>query len=123
VAAFPTGTVFALHGELGAGKTCLVQGMAEALGVLDAVSSPTYTLINEYKTEPPLYHIDLYRIRSSHEALALGLEDYMEPAGYTAIEWAERAADLLPASSVHVRLEPGEAAHERLITVEEVAGG
>ena len=91
------GTVLALHGELGAGKTCFVQGLAQALGVKRAVGSPTFTLINEYPGPLPLYHIDLYRIGGVNEAFGLGLEEYLESEGITAIEWAERVAELLPA--------------------------
>lgn len=119
IRAYPTGTVFALHGPLGAGKTCLVQGMADALGLADTATSPTYTLIHEYKTVPPLYHVDLYRVHSSGEALALGLEEYFETAGFTAIEWAERASNLLPATSIHIHLEPGRHPEERLIALQE----
>jgi len=111
------GAVLALHGELGAGKTCLVQGLARALGVTAPVGSPTFTLINEHPGRLPLYHIDLYRIRSPREALALGLDDYLYGDGVAAIEWAERVADLLPPHTLHIRLEPGAAPDERLITV------
>ena len=101
----PPGTVLALHGELGSGKTCFVRGLARALGVTQPVTSPTFTLINEYRSSPPLAHIDLYRLNSPDEALALGLEEYLEPEGITVIEWAERAGDLLPAHTRHIEFE------------------
>ncbi|HRZ11626.1 MAG TPA: tRNA (adenosine(37)-N6)-threonylcarbamoyltransferase complex ATPase subunit type 1 TsaE [Kiritimatiellia bacterium] len=113
----PRGAVLALHGELGAGKTAFVQGLARALGIDRPVSSPTFTLINEYPGPIPLYHIDLYRIRDSADALGLGLDEYLHGNGITAIEWAERIADLLPPDALHVRLQPGEEMNERLISV------
>jgi tRNA threonylcarbamoyladenosine biosynthesis protein TsaE len=116
-ALLPDGAVLALHGELGAGKTCLVQGLAEALGVAGVVNSPTYTIINEYRGRRRLYHIDLYRIGRAREALDLGLDEYLPADGITAIEWAERVESLLPAGTVHVRLEPGATEQERVITV------
>ena len=101
----PGRTVLALHGELGSGKTCFVQGMARALNITAPVTSPTFTLINEYHGDRPLYHIDLYRVRTPQEALAMGFEEYLERDGVIAVEWAERAADLIPADAVHVTLE------------------
>ncbi len=122
-AEMPPGTVLCLHGDLGAGKTCFVQGLARALGVRRPVGSPTFTLINEYKGAKPLAHIDLYRIRGAGDAYGLGLEDYLfHFGGIVAIEWAERAADLLPETCWHVRLEPGPGGEEsRRVTVERPA--
>ena len=115
----PPGTVLCLHGDLGAGKTCFVQGLARALGVRRPVGSPTFTLINEYKGPKPLAHIDLYRIRGAGDAFGLGLEDYLfHYPGIVAIEWAERVAELLPEECWHVRIEPGAAEDSRRITVE-----
>src|SRR5919202_4632809 len=90
----PTGSVILLEGDLGAGKTTLVQGIGEGLGIEDAIVSPTFTLINEYtEGRIPLYHLDLYRLEPS-EVEALNLESYWEgaefPLGIVAIEWAER---------------------------------
>ena len=102
------GTVLALHGELGAGKTCFIQGLAAALGVTEPVTSPTYTLIGEYQGRLPLHHIDLYRLSGPDEALGLGLEEYFDASGITAIEWAERAEGLLPPDLLHIRIEADE---------------
>lgn len=113
------GAVIALHGELGAGKTCFVQGLAAALGVDRPVTSPTYTLVSEYGARLRLAHIDLYRLRGAGDALGMGLDEYLFSDGVTAIEWAERAGDLLPAHTIHVRLAPGAAATERRIEIEE----
>ncbi|MEN8255564.1 MAG: tRNA (adenosine(37)-N6)-threonylcarbamoyltransferase complex ATPase subunit type 1 TsaE [Verrucomicrobiota bacterium] len=98
------GTVIALHGDLGAGKTCLVQGLAAALGIDEPITSPTYTLIGEYVGLVPLHHIDLYRISGPEEALGLGLEEYFDAGGITAIEWAERAEGLLPPDLLHIQI-------------------
>lgn len=110
------GAVLALYGELGAGKTCFIQGLAEGLGVEQAVSSPTFTIINEYRSEPPLYHVDLYRIRSEDEALNLGLDEYLYGNGITAIEWAERVESLLPAKTIRIHLTMGDTPDERVIS-------
>ena len=99
------GSVIALHGDLGAGKTCFIQGLAAALGIDEPITSPTYTLIGEYEGRLPLHHIDLYRLSGPAEALGLGLEEYFELPGITAIEWAERAEGLLPPNLLHIRIE------------------
>ncbi len=111
------GAVIALHGQLGAGKTCFVRGLAEGLRAAGPVTSPTYTLVQEYEGSMPLYHIDLYRIRTASEALGFGLDEYMEGGGVTAIEWAERAGALLPPSTIHVRIEPGATEEERILSL------
>ena len=98
------GTVIALHGDLGAGKTCFVQGYAAALGIDEPITSPTYTLIGEYEGRLPLHHIDLYRLSGPTEALGLGLEEYFDVNGITAIEWAERAEGLLPPDLLHIQI-------------------
>lgn len=102
------GTVIALHGDLGAGKTCFIQGFAAALGIDEPITSPTYTLIGEYEGRLPLHHIDLYRLSGPEEALGLGLEEYFDVNGITAIEWAERAEGLLPPDLVHVEIKADE---------------
>lgn len=94
--------IIALHGEMGSGKTCFVQGIALTLGIKVPVTSPTFTLINEYKGKRSLCHIDLYRLNNTEEAMSLGLEEYMDAEGIIAIEWAERAKDLFPPSAIHI---------------------
>ena len=104
-AQMPPGTVLCLHGDLGAGKTCFVQGLAKALGVRRPVGSPTFTLINEYRGRRPLAHVDyLFHF-----------------AGIVAIEWAERVAELLPENCWHVRLEAGTETETRRVTVDRPA--
>ena len=121
----PDGAVLCLHGELGAGKTCFVQGLARALGVRRPVGSPTFTLINEYRGKRGLAHIDLYRLRGAADAFGLGVEEYLEHFdGIVAIEWAERLGELLPEACWHVRLETGVSGEEsRTVTVERPAAG
>ncbi len=109
--------IIALHGDLGAGKTCFVQGMSRALGIGIPISSPTYTLIDEYEGENPLYHIDLYRLSNSIEVLGIGLEEYLEKDGLIAIEWAERGEDLLPEDSIHVHISKDDEFKRRTIEV------
>lgn len=92
------GSVVAVRGDLGAGKTCFVQGLARGLGYTGSVTSPTFTLIHEYRGgRLPLYHVDLYRLTDPQQAVAIGLEDYFDAGGVTVIEWPERVARLLPA--------------------------
>lgn len=99
------GDVVALIGELGAGKTCFVKGIAAGLGVTQEVTSPTFTLIHEYRGERlPLAHIDLYRLDNVREAVNIGIEEYLGGPGVTVIEWAERIEPLLPANTQHIRL-------------------
>lgn len=109
--------IIALHGEMGSGKTCFVQGIALTLGIKAPVTSPTFTLINEYKEKRPLYHIDLYRLNNTEEALALGLEEYMDTNGIIAIEWAERAEDLFPPSTIHIYFKTMTSPEERTIII------
>jgi tRNA threonylcarbamoyladenosine biosynthesis protein TsaE len=115
-ASLQPGTVIALHGDLGAGKTCFTQGLAAALGIDRPVSSPTFTLISEYQGRLKLNHIDLYRIRNVQEALNLGLDEYLHGQGVTVIEWAERVASILPERTIHVSMAPGPQPNERIIT-------
>ena len=90
------GEIIALQGELGSGKTRWVQGVGQGLEVKQHVTSPTFTLVNEYPGRLTLYHIDLYRINQPSEALAFGVEDYLYGNGVCLIEWAERVAEILP---------------------------
>jgi tRNA threonylcarbamoyladenosine biosynthesis protein TsaE len=92
------GDVVALVGELGAGKTQFIKGLAAGVGMGNPtyISSPSFTLINEYPGEIPFYHIDLYRLEREKEAEELGLEDYFQGRGVTAIEWADKIPSLLP---------------------------
>ncbi len=108
-ASLPPGSVIALSGDLGAGKTTFVKG------IVGDATSPTFTLIHEYPG--PVYHIDLYRLDTPQQALAIGIEDYLPGDGLTIIEWAERIADWLPAGTKHVHLKiTGDTTREITIT-------
>ena len=96
--------VILLDGELGAGKTCLVQGVARGLGVQTIVRSPTFVFATEHMGRLPLYHVDLYRVNDPREADGLGLDDYIEGDGVCAVEWAERAIDLFPADHLLIEM-------------------
>jgi len=100
------GTVICLFGDLGSGKTKLTQGIAAGLSVprTYAVTSPTFTYVNEYPGRLPLFHIDLYRISSPDELLDLGWEEYLESQGVVVVEWAERAEDLLPNRRIEISI-------------------
>ena len=98
------GAVLALTGDLGAGKTCLVKGLAAGLGITQNVTSPTFTIIHEYHGgQLPLYHIDLYRLDTVQQTFDIGIEDYLNSDGATVIEWAERIESLLPANTIYTR--------------------
>ena len=111
VRASPPGSFFALYGELGAGKTCFVQGVAHALGIRDAVTSPTFAIANEYHLagKPVLIHIDLYRLSGPRELGSIGWDDYLDSGATMAVEWPERAENELPPAAirVHIRQLPG----------------
>jgi tRNA threonylcarbamoyladenosine biosynthesis protein TsaE len=99
------GSVVALRGGLGAGKTCFAKGIARGLGVSEEVTSPTYTIISEYEGSLPLYHIDAYRLSGDEEFRALGAEELLCGGGVSVIEWSERIPRSLPPEAVCVELE------------------
>lgn len=103
--ALQSGDVLALYGDLGAGKTHLVKGIASGLGVRqEDVTSPTFTLIQEYPTDPPLYHLDVYRIEHLSELERLGVDEYLHGDGICVVEWPERMESLLPDHCIRLRL-------------------
>ena len=100
------GETLALIGPLGAGKTCLVRGLAVGLGApAEAVTSPTFVLIHEYAGRVPLYHVDLYRLDERDAVNGLGLEEYIDSTGVTVIEWADRAPAVLPGDHLRITIE------------------
>ena len=99
------GTVIAYQGDLGAGKTAFTRGLARGLGADEPVTSPTYTIVNEYLSgRIPLFHFDMYRLRSADDLFDIGWEDYLERGGVCAVEWSENVADALE-SPVQVLIE------------------
>jgi tRNA threonylcarbamoyladenosine biosynthesis protein TsaE len=114
------GATVALLGTLGSGKTCFTSGICAHLGVPVVVTSPTFTIVNEYPAPfGRVVHVDLYRIRRREELAELGFDEYFTPSTVAIVEWGEDYLDLLPADTIRVRLAHGEHASERRIVVEE----
>jgi len=99
------GSVVAIRGSLGAGKTAFTRGLASGLGISANVSSPTFTIVNEYSGEIPLFHFDLYRLESEQELFDIGWYDYLERGGVCAVEWSEILAGALLPDTVVVNIE------------------
>lgn len=99
-------SVLAFHGEMGAGKTTFIKAICKALGVKDEVSSPTFSLVNEYRDSEnrPVYHFDFYRINSEQEAYDMGVEEYFESGALCLVEWPEKIPSLLPHDCKHLLL-------------------
>lgn len=112
-------TVFAFYGKMGAGKTTFIKAVCKALGVDDVVTSPTFAIVNEYRTESAelIYHFDFYRIKKLEEVYDMGYEDYFDSGALCFIEWPELIEELLPADAVKVTItvEPDDS---RLVTVD-----
>jgi tRNA threonylcarbamoyladenosine biosynthesis protein TsaE len=104
IAAMDQATVFAFRGEMGAGKTTFIKAICEALGVEDTINSPTFAIVNEYRSDTAelIYHFDCYRIKKIEEALDFGFEDYMDSGALCFIEWPENVEELLPGDTVNV---------------------
>ena len=98
------GDVFLLVGGLGAGKTCLTQGIAWGLDIEGYATSPSFVVVNQYQGRLPLYHIDLYRLDRLEEVIELGLDDYLYGRGVCVVEWAEKALDMLPEEHLLVEM-------------------
>ena len=113
------GDVIAYYGDLGAGKTAFTRGLAAGLGIREAVTSPTYTIVNEYLSgRMPLFHFDMYRLSSSEELFDIGWEDYLARGGVCAVEWSENIADALTdAISITIEKDPAQL-DWRKITIE-----
>ena len=113
----PPGTVIAYEGDLGAGKTAFTRGLAKGLGCKELVTSPTYTIVNEYLGgRLPLFHFDMYRLASSDDLWDIGWEDYLERGGICAVEWSENVADAMECAICVTIEKTGEAS--RRITIE-----
>ena len=99
------GTVVAMYGDLGAGKTAFVRGMAAGLGSKNLVTSPTFTIVNEYEGDIPLFHFDMYRLKSSDELFDIGWEDYLARDGVCVVEWSENVSDAFDGTEKTVTIE------------------
>lgn len=93
-------SILALYGDLGAGKTTFVQGLASALGITDAIQSPTFSYLQVYQGIFPLYHFDLYRMKAPADFFSMGFEEYFDQGGIATIEWAERLGEHLPGHAI-----------------------
>ena len=114
----PGGSVVAMYGDLGAGKTAFVRGMAKGMGLSCRVSSPTFTIVNEYLGERELIHFDMYRLSSADELFDIGWEDYLSRGAVCAVEWSEKVQDAFFGDEITVRIEKLSDT-ERKITIEE----
>ncbi len=116
------GQVVAFTGDLGAGKTAFVSGMARSLGVEERVTSPTFTIVNEYEGgRLPLFHFDMYRLGSADELFHIGWEDYLARGGICAVEWSENVAEAIEDDAIRVSIVRGDGDDDRIITIEGVA--
>ena len=112
------GDVLAFTGSLGMGKTAFTRGLARGLGCRGRVTSPTFTIVNEYEGKTPLFHFDMYRLGSSDELFDIGWDDYLARGGVCAVEWSERVSDALPGDTIFVDIARGEEGENtRIITV------
>jgi tRNA threonylcarbamoyladenosine biosynthesis protein TsaE len=102
--------IFAFYGSMGAGKTTIIKAICKVLGATDIVSSPTFTLVNEYKTASgeTIYHIDFYRIKKQEEVFDFGIEEYLTGDSYCFMEWPEMIQDILPPETINIRISVGE---------------
>ncbi|CEJ75186.1 tRNA (adenosine(37)-N6)-threonylcarbamoyltransferase complex ATPase subunit type 1 TsaE [Paraclostridium sordellii] len=109
-------SVICLIGDLGAGKTTMTQSLAKALEVDDYITSPTFTIVNEYEGRIPLYHFDVYRIGSSDEMYDIGFDEYIDGDGVCIIEWANLIEDILPNEYLYIEMNYKETGREMILT-------
>ena len=113
------GDVIAYTGDLGAGKTAFTLGLARGLGVIDRVTSPTFTIVNEYEGgRLPLFHFDMYRLGSADELFDIGWEDYLARGGVCAVEWSENVGDALEEDTIRVDIRRGDTDQQRRISIQ-----
>ena len=121
--ALSPGSVVALYGDLGAGKTAFVRGLARGLGIRESVSSPTFTIVNEYPGSVPLFHFDMYRLRDERELFDIGWEDYLDREGVCALEWSERVEGAIGPEAVRVTLRRVDDTHREILISRKEEGG
>jgi len=114
------GDVVCIAGDLGTGKTALTSGIARAMGIDGYITSPTFTIVNEYRAAMPLFHFDVYRISDPEEMFEVGFEEYMEGGGVVVIEWADMIKDILPENHIwiDIRKDVKESKDKRIIKIE-----
>jgi tRNA threonylcarbamoyladenosine biosynthesis protein TsaE len=114
---FGNNRIFAFYGSMGAGKTTIIKAICKALGATDIVSSPTFTLVNEYRTSSGdiLYHIDFYRIKKLEEVFDFGIEEYLDGDSYCFMEWPELIEEILPEGTINVRISVDENEQRKLL--------
>lgn len=110
--------IFTFRGPMGAGKTTIIKEICKLLGATDITSSPTFTIVNEYRREgaDPLFHIDLYRIRNTEEAYDIGIEEYLSGEFYCFIEWPDLIEEILPEGTIHISITVGDN-EERILQI------
>ena len=111
------GDVVAYRGGLGMGKTAFTRGLARGLGYEGRVTSPTFTIVNEYMGRLPLFHFDMYRLGDSEELFDIGWEDYLDRGGVCAVEWSENVSDALPQDTIYVEIRRDAEQDSRVITI------
>ena len=114
------GEVLAYEGELGMGKTAFTRGLARGLGFTGRVTSPTFTIVNEYEGRLPLFHFDMYRLGSADELFDIGWEDYLARGGVCAVEWTENVAEAIEDDAIRVSIRRGEDDNSRVLDIEGV---
>ena len=113
------GAVVAFTGDLGAGKTAFISGMAQGLDIPERVTSPTFTIVNEYEGgRLPLFHFDMYRLDSADELFDIGWEDYLARGGVCAVEWSEKVSEALEPGAIRVDIRRGGDDGQRVVTIE-----
>jgi len=117
LSSYPDNRIFAIDGDMGAGKTTLIKYFCDVLKVEDSVASPTFAIVYEYRrrTGDPVFHFDFYRIKSLAEALDIGTDEYLYSGEYCFIEWPEKITELLPSGYVYIKIVKGKKESERLI--------
>jgi len=113
---YPDIRIFAFYGKMGSGKTTFIKSLCKISGVTDIVNSPTFSIINEYKTDvgDSIFHFDFYRIKKQEEVLDIGYEDYFFSGSYCFIEWPGKVENLLPENTVRIIIEEGSRKNERV---------
>lgn len=112
------GSVIALYGGMGAGKTAFTRGIASGLGIAQGVSSPTFALVHEYEGRLTVYHFDMYRVESWDDLYSTGFFDYLDAGGVMIIEWSENIEGAIPDNAIRIHLRQGETENERILSCE-----